>query len=87
MECYNCGRYGQTEEHHALHGTANRKICDKYPLMKFDLCPSCHRGERGVHGRDGHELDLKFKQTAQKLFEAHYGTREEFRHQFGRNYL
>ena len=71
MECYNCGRYGQTEEHHALHGTANRKICDRYPLLKFDLCPECHRGTNGVHGKDGHELNLKFKKTAQILFETH----------------
>jgi hypothetical protein len=87
MECYNCGRYGQTEEHHALHGTANRKICDGYPLLKFDLCPECHRGTNGVHGKNGHDLNLKFKKTAQILFETHYGTREEFIKLFGRNYL
>jgi hypothetical protein len=86
-ECYNCGCYAQTEKHHVFHGTANRRICDRYPLLKFDLCPECHRGTNGVHGKDGHELNLKFKKTAQILFETHYGTREEFIKLFGRNYL
>lgn len=82
-ECYICSRYTNLEEHHAFQG-ANRKICDRFPRMKFYLCPECHRGTHGVHGRDGHKLNLKLKQEAQRNFE---GTKEEFIKLFGRNYL
>lgn len=83
-ECYICGQYSTLEEHHALHGTANRRICDRFPNMKFRLCPECHRGTRGVHGRDGHKLNMKLKQEAQRSFK---GTKEEFIKLFGRSYL
>ena len=86
-ECYNCGCHTQTEKHHALHGTSNRRICDRYPLLQFDFCPECHRGTDGVHGKNGHKLNLSYKKMAQKLFEVHYGTRDDFIRLFGRNYL
>jgi hypothetical protein len=85
-ECHVCGKSGYVERHHIL-GGKNRKKCDRYPLLKIPLCPDCHRGTNGVHGKNGHELNLKFKKTAQILFETHYGTREEFIKLFGRNYL
>lgn len=87
MECYNCGRYGQTEKHHIFHGSANRKICDGYLSLQVYLCPDCHRGTNGVHGKNGHELDLALKRSGQRIFEADYGTRKEFIKLFGRNYL
>lgn len=85
-ECRVCGRQGYVERHHALHGS-NRKKCNRYPLLIFPLCPSCHRGHRGVHGRDGHELDLKLKREAQAIFEKEYGKRKEFVNIFGRSYF
>ena len=84
-ECYVCGRYGYVERHHIL-GGRNRKKCDKYPLLKIPLCPDCHRGTNGVHGKNGHELDFRLKQEAQTIFERHYGTRKQFLNIFGRLY-
>ena len=39
----------------------------------------------GVHFNK--ELDLKFKKMAQTYYENHYGTRQEFRTEFGKSYL
>lgn len=83
--CFVCGRYGQTERHHTIFGTANRKKSDKYGLTVY-LCPDCHRGTNGVHGKNGHSLDLQLKRIAQKKFEEKY-SREKFTNVFGRNYL
>lgn len=83
--CFVCGRYGQTERHHAIFGTANRKKSDKYGLTVY-LCPDCHRGTNGVHGKSGHALDLQLKRIAQKKFEEKY-SHEKFMNVFGRNYL
>ena len=46
----------------------------------------CHRGEIGVHGRDGHKLDLQLKREFQTLFEKDH-SRDEFIKIIGRNYL
>lgn len=40
----------------------------------------------GVHGRDGHKVDLRLKQDCQRKFEETH-TREEFMAIIGRNYL
>lgn len=45
-----------------------------------------HRGTGGVHGRDGHALDLRLKQDCQRRFEEAH-SREEFMAIIGRNYL
>jgi len=56
--CENCKQYygERLELHHILRrkvpATANNTIM---------LCISCHRGTRGIHGRDGHGLDIKLK--------------------------
>jgi len=84
--CHNCGQYGYVERHHVLHGS-NRKKCDRYPLLIVPLCPKCHRGTYGVHGKHGHELDIKLKKYAQQVFEKNYGARKQFMNIFGRNYL
>lgn len=84
--CHSCGRYGYVEKHHIL-GGRNRKKCNRYPLLIVSLCPSCHRGTAGVHGRDGHDLDTRLKQEAQTIFEKEYGTRKQFLDIFGKLYL
>ena len=83
-ECLICGSWN-VENHHIYFGVAKRKLSEKYGL-KVWLCPSHHRGVNGVHGRDGHKLDLELKQLGQKAFEWKY-TREEFIEKFGKNYL
>ncbi len=82
--CYVCKRTGPLENHHVYKGP-NRKISEKYGL-KVKLCAMCHRGEKGVHGRDGHKLDLQLKREFQTLFEKDH-SRDEFIKIIGRNYL
>ena len=84
-QCIVCGSWN-VEDHHIFFGVAKRKLSEKYGL-KVWLCPTHHRGTQGVHGRDGHKLDMELKQLGQKCFEYHYGDREEFIRVFGRNYL
>lgn len=83
-ECCVCGS-PFVECHHIYHGSY-RKNADKYGLMVW-LCPDHHRGTKGVHGRDGHALDIVLKKHGQEYFEANLGTREDFRELFGKSYL
>lgn len=84
-ECWFCGRTDQVEKHHCIYGVANRAHADKYGLVVY-LCPDCHRGTDGVHGKRGHERDLTLKKVAQRAFEQ-TKSREEFRAVFGKSYL
>ena len=45
-----------------------------------------HEGTYGVHGRYGHELDLKLMRLGQAFFELTH-SREEFISIFGKNYF
>lgn len=82
-ECMICG-LPYVEHHHIFYGTANRKISDRYGYI-IPLCKRHHTGDEGVHFN--RKLDLELKEMAQKHFEQHYGTREDFIKTFGRNYL
>ena len=81
--CIICGN-PYTEEHHVFFGK-NRKVSDRNGFTVW-LCPEHHRGPYGVHGKYGHELDIRLKQEAQRAFEQEH-TREEFLQLIGRNYL
>ncbi len=83
-ECIVCGSWN-VEDHHIFFGAAKRKISEKYGL-KVWLCPTHHRGTNGVHGKNGHKLDMQLKELGQKAFEWKH-TREEFLERFGKNYL
>lgn len=81
------------EEHHCLHGTFSRKLAEEDGLTVF-LCPYCHRGTNGVHGRDGHEKDAELKALAQKVWEAELAqtddaeeARNKFIERYGRSYV
>lgn len=83
-KCLICQRYGHLEEHHAMFGTANRRLSEKYGLKVY-LCPECHRtGHHAVH-RDAEEAE-RLKAFAQSCFELHYPDLN-FLEIFGRNYL
>ena len=55
--------------------------------MKVRLCGDrCHRnGPDAVHRN--HDTDIRIKQTAQRIWENTYGTREDFMRRYGKNYL
>lgn len=90
-ECYLCRRLlgidtpaASREEHHVMHGTANRRLSEHYGLKVY-LCPYHHRtGPEAVH-RCRH-TDTVLKEMAQRVFERKY-SHEKWMEVFGRNYL
>lgn len=86
-ECFECMTYTNLEIHHIFFGTANRQLSEKDGL-KVWLCQYHHRGTKGVHGKDGHELDEKLKSIAQMFYMQRYNkTEDEFIERYGKNYL
>ena len=66
------------EEHHIYFGTGKRKISEQNGLKVWLTYL--------VHGKYGHELDLRLKQECQKEYEKNH-TREEFIRLIGKSYL
>lgn len=81
--CVVCGS-PYIQKHHIFFGNANRKISDKYGYI-MPLCAEHHTGGNGIHRNRG--MSLYWMQTAQKHYEKHKGTREDFIQIFGRSYL
>lgn len=69
------------EEHHVVHGTANRKVSDKRGLV----IPLCREHHSEIHRE--RKMDLYYKQIAQNAYETKYGSREQFIKEFGKSYL
>lgn len=72
--------------HHIFHGSHRRKFADKYGYM-IPLCQRHHTGDNGIHLARNRGYDLAWKQTAQKHYESHYGTREDFIRECGKSYI
>lgn len=87
--CYLCRAAGDytrktiLEEHHAIHGTANRRLSEKWGLKVY-LCPAHHR--RIHDSKDGRKDDLYIQRAAQDAFRERY-PHEDFRQIFGKNIL
>lgn len=72
-------------ERHHIYGGSNRKKSEKYKFV-VPLRPDLH--PNGVFaGPDAKEIDTKLKTMAQEYYEEHYGTRDDFRREFGKSYL
>lgn len=84
--CYITGDTYGLHKHHVFFGNPNRKISEKngfWVWLRWDW----HNGSSyGVHGKDGHDLDLRIKRECQQIYEQTH-TREEFMRLIGRNYL
>ena len=66
---------------------SRRKISERYGFV-IPLAPYLHEFQKGsVHDNPNHGLDLELKQMAQRYFEEHIGSREEFREVFGKSWL
>lgn len=63
--CSNCGAEGLVEKHHVFFKSKARAL-KNCSLNFVDLCTDCHRGKNGVHGKDGHKLDIKLKREKQE---------------------
>lgn len=89
--CYLCSllngdgsRRNNLEEHHVIHGWANKKLSEKYGL-KIYLCPEHHRmGKQAVHINK--EVRHMTEAIAQEKFIETY-PEEDFMKIFGKNYL
>jgi len=81
-ECWNCHTVTTIHKHHAIHGRGKRKELER-PEGMYDLCLDCHEGTYGVHGRDGHALDVKIKRDYQAKLFAQGMTEEEARYWMG----
>lgn len=79
--CQVCGRMG-TEMHHCCSGGGKRKQHESVESIVL-LCMECHRGTRGVHGRDGRQLDLKLKRQVQERYEEQGYSETEIRRMMG----
>ncbi len=85
MDC--CIFTGSTYiERHHIFGGSNRNASEKYGFvvpLRYDLHPNGARADQ----RHAKQIDLYLKQLAQRYFEEHYGSREEFMKIFGRSWL
>ena len=89
--CYLCTRLHSDysaklvrQEHHAIFGTANRKLSEKYGLKVY-LCLAHHtEGKEAVHKNA--ETALVVKKEAQRAFEEHW-PKLSFKEIFGCNYI
>ena len=85
--CYFCGSERNLEKHHAMHGTANRKLAERDGLWVW-VCPDCHRGTYGVHGKHGHGKDMTLKMAAEYAWIKHNNkTEKDWIKRYGKNYL
>ena len=79
----------QIERHH-IFGGSSRKASEKYgfvvPLW-MEIHPNGANFNTAKFSKYREPFDTYLKRTAQKYFEEHYGSREEFRSIFGRSYL
>lgn len=83
--CSICGRV-PGEQHHIVKRSQNRAMI-KAPINHIYLCEEHHRGTEGVHGKEGHKLDIKLKRQLQKklfkLFSGDYYSKKEIKESLG----
>lgn len=85
-QCYLTGaEYVPLEKHHIYFGKKQRAISDKHGFWVY-LRPEWHRGNYGVHGKHGHDVDLLLKRDCQKKYEETH-SRQQFIDLVGENYL
>lgn len=84
-ECYITGQTDNLHRHHIFAG-ARRNISEKEGFWVYLAGRLHNQSEQGVHGKNGHELDLMLKRQCQSKYEETH-SREEFMALIGRNYL
>lgn len=85
-QCYVCGAKHNLHLHHIIFGK-NRKKADQDGLTVW-LCYDHHEGTNGVHGKNGHNLDIKLKTIAEDIWIKHYNKNiDDFIIRYGKNYI
>ena len=62
-----CHSSNGTELHHIVKGRGNRTQCERIESVIF-LCWEHHHGTNGIHGKNGHAIDLKLKIKLQNTY-------------------
>lgn len=84
-ECYITGSTYNLHLHHIYAGS-RRKISDREGFVVWLTGHYHNQSNDGVHGKNGHDLDLRLKQDCQRKFEETH-SREEFMRLIGKSYL
>ena len=85
--CYFTGSLN-VERHHIFEGRQGYKVKSEKRGFVIPLRPDLHpNGANFVRSKENLEIDRKLKEMAQEYYESHYGSREEFMREFGKNYL
>lgn len=80
-------RFFGSQRHEAFFGVRNRKKSIEDGLVVF-LTYENHEGTYGVHGKNGHKINMMIKEEAQKRWCEYYKkTEQDFRERYGRSYI
>ena len=83
--CYYCGSEVGLVRHHALKGTARRRLAEEDGLWIW-ICPFHHDM---IHGKDGHEMDVRLKAAAEIAWLKHNTDKDEidFLVRYGKHFV
>lgn len=84
-ECYVTHSPYRLAKHHC-YGGGRRHISEEWGCWVWLRADFHNLADYGVHGKNGHELDLRLKRECQKRFEELHG-HEKFMEVFKKNYL
>ena len=84
-KCYITGQTFGLHRHHIFAG-GRRNISEREGFWVYLAGWLHNESENGVHGKNGHELDLKLKRDCQIAYEKNH-SREEWMLLLGKNYL
>lgn len=84
-ECYLTSFTERLAKHH-VYGGGRRQLSEKLGCWVYLRADWHNMADYGVHGKNGHELDLRLKRECQQRFEELYG-HEKFMEVFKKNYL
>ena len=85
-KCWLCGKVGAVERHH-IFGGSNRDKSERDGLVVLLCGDTCHRnGPRAAHQCAETALEIK-KNGERKWMYEHEASTDDFRREYGKNYL
>lgn len=85
-KCWLCGKVGAVERHH-IFGGSNRDKSERDGLVVLLCGDTCHRnGPRAAHQCTETALEIK-KYGERKWMYEHEASTDDFRREYGKNYL
>ena len=83
--CFITGAIYNLHRHH-IYGGGRRKISEENGFWVYLTGTLHNQSNDGVHGKNGHQLDMKLKQICQRKYEETH-SREDFLQLIGKSYL